>query len=131
MWLSRHPGVLLLLILLLAVEGARSQQSSAPAEGEEKEPEYQFFSGSVVEFSEERLTVRRAVRGQEERTQTFLLRPETRIEGRIAVDARVTVGFQPSEAGDVAVRVIVRSNPDKSKAYSCSLRRKVQPSLTT
>ncbi len=72
---------------------------------------YEYFSGEVVELTADQLTVERKVRGKEQQRHTFLLRAETKVEGKLALRARVTVGFKTSADGDVAVRVIVRPRP--------------------
>lgn len=71
-------------------------------------PLYEFFSGEVVELSADRLTVERKVRGKDHQRHTFLITPETKVEGKLSIKTRVTVGFKPGDEGDVAVRVIVR-----------------------
>jgi hypothetical protein len=77
----------------------------------QQQPAYEFFSGDVVELSADRLTVERKVKGKEQQRHSFLIKPDTKVEGKLAVKARVTVGFKPSEEGDVAIRVIVRPKP--------------------
>jgi hypothetical protein len=80
----------------------------------DQEPEQQpeagqgFVSGTVTYYSSAKIVVNRAVLGKPPEERTFLITPETKIEGRPRVNARVTVGFRPTEAGDVAVRIIVR-----------------------
>lgn len=72
---------------------------------------YEFFSGEVIELTADHLTVERKAKGKEQQKHTFVLRPDTKVEGRLVLKARVTVGFKPGEHGDVAVRVIVRPRP--------------------
>lgn len=72
---------------------------------------YEFFSGDVIELAADHLTVERRVKGKDQQKHTFLLRPETKVEGKLALKVRVTVGFRASDQGDVAVHVIVRSRP--------------------
>lgn len=69
----------------------------------------QFFSGVIVEVSEDRITVSRTVLGNESGTRTFIITPETRIEGKPVEKARVTVRFVTADDGDRAVHIIVRS----------------------
>ncbi|MEO8658651.1 MAG: hypothetical protein ABI693_09280 [Bryobacteraceae bacterium] len=83
---------------------------SVLAQGQQAQP-YEFFSGDVVELTPEKLTVERKVRGKDQQRHTFVLRPDTKIEGKLLVKARVTVGFKNAEGVDVAVRVIVRPKP--------------------
>ena len=72
------------------------------------EPTSEFFSGTIVDASNEKITVARTVLGHTE-NHDFIINSDTKIEGKIKPKARVTVGFKPSEQGDVAVRIIVRS----------------------
>ena len=60
-----------------------------------------------------RIVVNRALLGKPPENRTFLITSETKVEGRLRVGARVTVGFKPGEEGDVAVRIIVRSPPQR------------------
>jgi hypothetical protein len=78
------------------------------------DPPYEFFAGTVLEFDSEKLTVSRSGIDSATEHRTFILKPETRIDGKLRAKARVTVGFRTSEEGDVAMRVIVRpSSPRK------------------
>ena len=70
----------------------------------------QFFSGIILEVTGDKITVTRTVLGNESDTRTFLITPETRIEGKPSAKSRVTVRYVPSDAGDRAVHIIVRSN---------------------
>ena len=69
---------------------------------------YEFFSGVVVDFSSDRITVERSVLGKEKERRTFSITGDTKIEGRPARNARVTVGFNARGDSDVALRIIVR-----------------------
>ena len=109
MWLNR-----LLLALALAsplsTAGLRAQDANQPP----AEPTYEFFSGTIVQFSEAKLTVSRSVLGRGPENRDFVINPDTKVEGKLRNKARVTVGFIPTESGDpVAVRVIVRNNQQK------------------
>ncbi len=83
-----------------------------PAFGQESptnaQPEDQFFSGTVTELSAEKVTVGRTVLGKASATRAFLITPETRVEGKLRVKARVTVRFLTKDEGDQAVHIIVR-----------------------
>jgi hypothetical protein len=72
-------------------------------------PADQFFSGTIVEITSEKITVTRTVLGNESGTRTFIITPETRIEGKPAPKARVTVRFVAGEDGDRAIHILVRS----------------------
>jgi hypothetical protein len=82
-----------LLVCLLALMAA------APAPAQD-----QYFSGVVTAVSSSRITVSRTALG-ETTTRTFTITPETRIQGKLAVNARVTVQFR----GDQAIQIVVRS----------------------
>ncbi len=84
-------------------------QGSSP----ESQPQPQFFSGTITALSDTEVTVIRTVLGKNSATRTFVLTPETRIEGKPKVKARVTVRYIPDENGDRAVHIIVRPSPKK------------------
>jgi hypothetical protein len=90
----------------------------APGWGQEPppppEPNYAFFSGIVEEFSDSRITVSRVLPGKPTETRSFVINSGTKVEGRIQDKARVTVGFETRDDGDVAVRIIVR--PQKARS---------------
>lgn len=73
------------------------------------EPADAFFSGTVTEFSGDHVSVNRTVLGKNSETRTFAITPETTIEGKLRVKARVTVRF----VEDRAVHIIVRSAQKK------------------
>jgi hypothetical protein len=77
------------------------------------EPNYEFVSGTVADLPPGRIVVNRAVIGKPAENRTFLITGETKIEGKLRPKARVTVGFKPSEEGDVAMRIIVRNSQGK------------------
>jgi len=69
-----------------------------------------------VEVSPVKITVSRSILGKPAEKRTFSLQPDTRIEGKLRVRARVTVGFVKTDDGDVARLVVVRTAqkpPDK------------------
>jgi hypothetical protein len=100
------------LIALLLCLGALSSFPQQPAEAA---PEDHFFSGTVTAKTEDSITVTRSVLGKSPVTRTFTISPETRIEGKLRVKARVTVRYIEREEGDVAVHVIVRSGQKKDQ----------------
>jgi Ni,Fe-hydrogenase III large subunit len=88
---------------------AQQPAEPRPEPSAEEQPDgYEFFSGQIAAVSREKLTVVRTVSNGGPEQRTFRLTAETRIEGKLKVRSRVTVGYQTSEAGDVATRVIVR-----------------------
>ena len=81
------------------------EDSAAPAEAP-----YEFVSGTVVELSSGKIVVNRAVPGKPAENHTFIINGETKVEGSLRVQARVTVGYKTNlDTGElVAVRIIVR-----------------------
>jgi hypothetical protein len=66
-----------------------------------------FFSGIVEELPAGRVTVSRTALGKSE-SRSFLIKAETKVEGKLRTRTRVTVRFRRSDEGDVAVQIIVR-----------------------
>lgn len=97
----RFPFACLFLLLLAA---------ALPAA---QENEQNFFTGSVTSVENSRITVNRTVLGKDSETRTFAITPETRIEGKLRVNARVTVRFTATGDGDRAMHIIVRSTQKK------------------
>ncbi len=83
----------------------RATAQQAPATQQQAS---ETFSGIVVELSADKITVARSILGSAAQKRTFLLRPDTRIEGRLRTKARVTVGFYTSDTGDTARLIVVR-----------------------
>jgi hypothetical protein len=111
MLLKRFRTFVLLLGLASQTSALRAVEQDPPAEAPSD-----FVSGTVVDFQAGRLVVNRAVAGQPAENHTFSLTPETKIEGRLKVQARVTVGFKTTESGEtVAVRVIVRPQSERKQ----------------
>ena len=76
----------------------------------QSEPSYDdTFSGPVVELSATKITVSRSILGRPAEKHTFLIKADTRIEGRLRVRAKVTVGFVTMDDGDVARLIVVRT----------------------
>ncbi len=127
MWRQRHTvvllmfrpsGILLFALLLVSLAGwrvgvptlAASQQAQEETEDTEPEAPYEFVSGTIVALSAGQIVVNRAVPGKPPENRTFLINAQTKVEGRLRVKTRVTVGFKATEdAEPVAVRVIVRA----------------------
>lgn len=85
---------------------AQQAQATAPEESE-------TFSGNVVDLTADKVTVSRSILGSAAEKRTFLLKPETRIEGHLRTKARVTVGFVTTTEGDVAQLIVVRDKQKK------------------
>ncbi|HYP08642.1 MAG TPA: hypothetical protein VER03_20575 [Bryobacteraceae bacterium] len=92
-------------MLLSLSAWAITAQEPAPA----PEPNYEFVSGTITDLPPGRIIVNRAVLGKPPEDRTFLITAETKVEGTLKPNARVTVGFKPSEEGDIAMRIIVRA----------------------
>jgi len=74
------------------------------------EPEYDdTFSGSVVQMAAATVTVSRSILGKPAEKRSFALKPDTRIEGKLRVSAKVTIGFVMSDDGAVARLIVVRT----------------------
>jgi hypothetical protein len=100
----RSAIVLAAVLMCAHVPVLAQEQTPAPAEAP-----YEFVSGTVVEQGAGRLVVNRAVPGKPPENLTFRMTSETKVEGKLRVHARVTVGFKTSEEGEaIALRVIVR-----------------------
>lgn len=100
----RISRAILAVGLALMPATAASVRTGVQAESDQ---EREFFSGTVADLDEGSITVERTTLGQSER-RTFLLAQDTRVEGQLRVNARVTVRYRSTGEGDVAVHIIVR-----------------------
>ena len=92
--------------MMLSLSGwAITAQEQPPA----TETNYEFVSGTITDLPPGRIVVNRAVLGKPPEDRMFLITSETKVEGVLKANARVTVGFKPTEEGDVAMRIIVRA----------------------
>jgi hypothetical protein len=120
--------VRLRLAILLIVAGAQltiggwaqedaSLEKSSHSDGSKSEPKYdETFSGPIVELTATQITVSRSILGKPAEKRTFALKTDTRIEGKLKVRVKVTVGYVATDDGDVARLVVVRTaqkQPDK------------------
>lgn len=88
-----------------------SQEPAPPS----AEAPYEFVSGTVAELPPGKIVVNRALLGKPAENRTFVLTNETKVEGTLRVNARVTVGFKSTDQGEpLAVRIIVRQ-PQRGK----------------
>ncbi len=68
-----------------------------------------IFSGTVSASLPDSVTVVRKVPARPDEARTFIVDKDTKIEGKLKVNARVTVRFSAEAGGEVrALRVIVR-----------------------
>ena len=106
----RWAGSVLWAVLLLGAPAARDQ-AEPPSKGE---PSYQdTFAGPIVDLSATKITVARTLLGGKTEKRTFLIKADTRIEGKLRVHAKVTVGFIKSDEGNVARLIVVRHENGK------------------
>lgn len=108
--------------ILLIVAGAQfsidawaqenaSLEGSSHTDNSKNEPKYdQTFSGPIVEVTATKVTVSRSILGKPAEKRTFLIKTDTRIEGKLKVRAKVTVGYVTTDDGDVARLVVVRTS---------------------
>jgi hypothetical protein len=91
-------------------------QQTAKPDGAKSEPAYDdTFSGPIVELSSTKITVSRSILGKPAEKRTFWIKTDTRIEGKLRVRAKVTVGFVTTDDGDdVARLVVVRTSQKQS-----------------
>lgn len=94
----------LMLLLLWAAPLVSAQQDPAVTA-----PADQFFSGSVMDLPEGKVTVMRQVLGRNDK-RTFAITPATKVEGKLRLKARVTVRYTTGDDGDVATSILVRSS---------------------
>ncbi len=94
---------------------AQAQQLSKP-DSPKTEPKYEdTFSGSIIELTTTKITVSRSILGKPAEKHMFLIDSDTRIEGKLRVKLKVTIGFITSEEGDVARLIVVRQKPPEKK----------------
>jgi hypothetical protein len=94
---------------------ALAQELSKP-DSPKTEPKYDdTFSGSILELSTSKITVSRSILGKPAEKRVFLITSETRIEGKLHVKLKVTIGFVSSDDGDVARLIVVRQKPPDKK----------------
>ncbi|MGH9558142.1 MAG: hypothetical protein ACRD30_02815 [Bryobacteraceae bacterium] len=99
-----------------------SAQAPAPqttAQSPEEAPAQQkkgntFFAGTVTETTPQILSVARVVSGKRQ-SRTFHVTPETKIEGKLRMKVRVTVGYVTGDDGDTATLIVVRTPPAPKK----------------
>ena len=108
MWLLKSVLILVLSVpLLLQVVHAQEQGIAPP------ETSYEFFSGTISQLPSAQIAVARILSGKPAENRIFLINSDTKIEGKLRLKARVTVGFKPTPDGDLAVRIIVRPQDKK------------------
>jgi hypothetical protein len=92
----------LLVMLGLGVRPATGQEAKGTA------AQVRFWSGRVVEISEDSVTVRRTLPGREPQDRKFQRTPSTKVDGEMEIDSRVTVGYVEEAQASIAKRILVR-----------------------
>jgi hypothetical protein len=105
----------LLIVALFAMAGWAQENASLAksthADNAKSEPKYdQTFSGPIVELTTTKITVSRSILGKPAEKRTFWIKSDTRIEGKLKVRVKVTVGYITTDDGDVARLVVVRTS---------------------
>lgn len=86
------------------------------SDNSKSEPKYdETFSGPIVDVSATQITVSRSILGKPAEKRTFAIKPDTRIEGKLRVRVKVTVGFVSTDDGDEARLVVVRGSQKPSE----------------
>lgn len=106
-------AVYLTLVLCPSTQPIAAQQNQEPPAPEQ--PADQYFSGTVVAYAGEILTVARTVLGKTSSSRQFTISRETQIEGKLKVKVRVTVQYITKDEVDHAVHIIVRNSPPPKK----------------
>jgi hypothetical protein len=101
MALATHVICVLVAIGLLIPAPAIAQE-----QGAREVADYQFWSGTVLEVTDASVTVRRSSNNSEDRK--FTINGDTKVEGKLVAEARVTVAYLETENGTIAKRIIVR-----------------------
>ncbi len=116
---SVRLGLATFLILagaLFAIRAGAQERESAKPDSPKHEPKYDdTFSGSIIELTSAKITVSRSILGKQPERRIFLINSDTRIEGKLRVKLKVTIGFIASDGGDVARLIVVRQKPPDKK----------------
>lgn len=74
-------------------------------------PPSNIFSGTVTAYQPASIRVVRKLPARADEYRDFIVDKDTKIEGRLRVNARVTVSFKADSSGGVhALRIIVRAD---------------------
>jgi hypothetical protein len=94
--------------LMAVAPVAVAQEEHPQQEQKTARPQESFFSGNVVSFDSDKVTVARRTLTLSWVTKTFVIDSDTKIEGTLKAKARVTVKFEKSEDSDRAIHILVR-----------------------
>jgi len=113
----RLVWVLVVAVVLIGLPASgQDPGNSQKADDAKSEPKYDdTFSGPIVELTAVKITVSRSILGKPAEKRTFAIKPDTRIEGKLRVRAKVTVGFVVTDDGDVARLIVVRTTQRPEK----------------
>ncbi|MGH9610793.1 MAG: hypothetical protein ACRD34_14100 [Bryobacteraceae bacterium] len=103
--------VLLLVAALLWTSGAFAQSApskNAPAGSTEPQTKGAFFAGTVVALSGSQITVAREVAETAREQRTFRITSKTKIGKAVQVKSHVTVHYEHTRRGDIAIEIQVR-----------------------
>ena len=100
---------LVLLLAALSTGGTAATQDNAPGTHTKKPQPDDKFSGTITQLTADSVTVVRTAPARDAVTRTFALDAKTKVEGRLRIQARVTVQYESPEDGQYrATRIIVR-----------------------
>ena len=97
--------------LVLLLSGIAMPQAHEPAQEPHRDEEglgYSFFAGTVEEFSEDEITVRRTLVSRAPEVRHFIRNVETKVTGVLEKRTRVVVAYTTEDNYDIAWRVLVR-----------------------
>jgi hypothetical protein len=107
----RACAVCLLLVVCARPQNQHQQPNQEPPPAEQ--PTEEYFSGTVVAYLGESVTVARTVLGRNSSSRRFVITSETQIEGKLKVKCRVTVQYVTKDEVDQALHIIVRAQSQK------------------
>jgi hypothetical protein len=101
-------------LALLSLAGL-IQVSNAAADPSDPPPRLQFFAGTVTDLNPGHVTVSRTLFGHPPEIRTFLINQKTKANRTVRLRSRVTVRYQSTADGDLAIEIQVRSQPKATK----------------
>jgi len=104
--------VLVALLATIAVVYAGKPLHSQ--EVESKPAAENFFAGTVTVCTAGKITVSRIVLGKTEK-RDFKLTADTKVEGKLKTNVRVTVRYESGDDADIATLIVIRANDSKKK----------------
>jgi hypothetical protein len=108
-WMGESTRAFLFAAFLALAPARLSFCQDTPAAPPKVEVKSEIFSGTVTELAPDSVLVVRKSTGKEPVSRKFLLDAQTRIEGKLRLNARVTVRFETGADEPVhALHIIVR-----------------------